>query len=177
MKQAAERILQKARDRDVGLGQTVSEFAIAQFKREHGIPLPEAYTAFLRFVGNGNEGPYDSAMLYFYDPLREVQPRTDRVRFDPYRISLAFPFTTEWIWEGGEESGEGSKDDLNNGNLSIADAGCGIEWRLILSGAEAGNVWQFCDVGITPTVPRRDFLAWFEAWLDGEPWHPAMSDG
>jgi hypothetical protein len=177
LKSRAERVLQKARDRNVGLGQTVSGFSIAQFEREHGIQLPQAYTAFLQFVGNGNEGPYDSATLYFYDPLRESQLRTDLVRFDPNRISLPFPFTTEWIWEGGEESAEGSVDDLNNGNLLIADVGCGIEWRLILSGSQAGNIWQFCDVGIIPTVPRRDFLAWFEGWLDGEPWHPGISDG
>jgi hypothetical protein len=26
---------------------------------------------------------------------------------------------------------------------------------------------MLADVGITPTAPKRDFLQWFEDWLDG----------
>jgi hypothetical protein len=42
-----------------------------------------------------------------------------------------------------------------------------MDWVLIVTGPERGNIWFKCGEGITPTIPKRDFLRWFEDWLDG----------
>ena len=172
MKLNAERILAKARERGISVGRVVSSKAVEQFEQRYGIELPSEYKAFLLHVGNGNEGPYDSCLLYFYDPLREVQPRTAPVRLNSDRVRLPFPFSQQWVWEAEPVSPHGTSDDAENGNICVAEGGCGMEWRLIVTGPERGNMWFFADVGICPTVPRRGFLAWYEAWLDGERWHP-----
>jgi hypothetical protein len=39
---------------------------------------------------------------------------------------------------------------------------------LIVTGPDRGHVWQLADVGVTPTRPKREFLRWFEDWLDGK---------
>ena len=40
-------------------------------------------------------------------------------------------------------------------------------WFVIVTGPERGNVWMICGEGIQPTAPKRDFLQWYEEWLDG----------
>jgi hypothetical protein len=95
----AERILAKARERGISVGRVVSSVVIEQFEQRYGIELPAEYKAFLLHVGNGNEGPYDSSLLYLYDPLREVQPRTAPVRLNSDRVRLPFPFSEQWVWE------------------------------------------------------------------------------
>jgi hypothetical protein len=40
-------------------------------------------------------------------------------------------------------------------------------WCVIVTGPERGNVWMISDEGIQPTAPKRDFLQWYEDWLDG----------
>lgn len=171
LKVDAERILAKARERGVSVGRVVSTVAIDQFEQRHGIELPSEYKAFLLHVGNGNEGPYESCLLYFYDPLREVQPRTAPVRVNAGRVRLPFPFSEQWVWDAEPVSPHGMTEDAENGNICVAEGGCGMEWRLIVTGPERGNMWFYADVGILPTVPRRNFLAWYEAWLDGKRWH------
>jgi hypothetical protein len=42
-----------------------------------------------------------------------------------------------------------------------------MDWILIVTGPERGNIWFKCGEGIQPTSPKRDFLRWFEDWLDG----------
>jgi hypothetical protein len=41
-------------------------------------------------------------------------------------------------------------------------------WHLIVAGPERGNVWTLSSEGIQPTAPKRDFLTWYEDWLDGK---------
>lgn len=45
--------------------------------------------------------------------------------------------------------------------------GCGMHWILIVNGLERGNVWMAGGEGVTATVPKRDFLTWYENWLTG----------
>jgi hypothetical protein len=42
-----------------------------------------------------------------------------------------------------------------------------MDWHLIVTGAERGNVWMLCGEGVVPQDPNRDFLTWYEDWLDG----------
>jgi hypothetical protein len=79
-----------------------------------------------------------------------------------------FPFTAQWIWENDELTDEGSRDQVGHGSICLGTDGCAIYWHLIVTGPERGNVWMICGEGIQPTCPKRDFLTWFEDWLDGK---------
>jgi hypothetical protein len=84
----------------------------------------------------------------------------------PY-VAQPFPFTKAWVWENDEISAEGSFEQVNHGCIYIGNDGCGMYWLLIVTGAERGNMWMICGEGMQPTSPKRDFLTWFEEWLDG----------
>jgi len=82
-------------------------------------------------------------------------------------MKKVYPFTRPWVWEEGSLSAEGTDDQVENGQLYLGTDGCGMDWVLIVTGPDRGNIWFRCGEGITPTSPKRDFLRWFEDWLDG----------
>ena len=41
-------------------------------------------------------------------------------------------------------------------------------WLLIVAGPNRGQICNRRDMGIAPCAPKRDFLSWYESWLDGE---------
>jgi hypothetical protein len=162
------RIAAKIRDRgDIKLFSILREEELNAFERQHGISLPEGYRDFLLQIGNGASGPphYGLKQLVQIPPYRTLEERKTDVKLP--RIFEPFPFTKPWIWEDGDTSDEGTKDQIKDGVLNLGTDGCGQEWSLIVTGRERGNVWMICDVGIHPTKPKRDFLLWFEDWLDG----------
>lgn len=57
--------------------------------------------------------------------------------------------------------------------IPLSPLGCGMEWELVVSGPDAGNVWFYCETGFEPCDPPRRFLDWYEAWLAEE----LVSDG
>lgn len=83
-------------------------------------------------------------------------------------VRKPFPFTRFWVWEDGQESSEGTDSHVTFGSIYIGNDGCGAYWHLIITGPERGNVWMLCGEGIQPTCPKRDFLTWYEDWLDGK---------
>ena len=82
-------------------------------------------------------------------------------------VQKPFPFSKTWVWEGGDLSEEGANEEIHSGSIYLGTDGCGMYWHLIVTGAERGNVWQICGEGLQPTDPKRDFLRWYEEWLDG----------
>lgn len=58
-------------------------------------------------------------------------------------------------------------DKVDKGNIQLIDVGDGQSWNIIITGNERGQMWFFTDIGIQPCAPRRDFLSWFEYWIDG----------
>jgi hypothetical protein len=40
-------------------------------------------------------------------------------------------------------------------------------WVLIVTGVARGEMWDLGSEGVIPTQPHRDFLSWYEYWLDG----------
>jgi hypothetical protein len=168
--QSAERVLKKARSRGLSVGHPVSEQAIIDFELEYKVSLPREYVAFLRLVGNGNEGPYDASLLYFPDPYRTIQPRTPPVEFDPDRLSTPFPFEKAWLWEDAANTTSFEETEaIFNGTLAVANSACGGNWQLVVTGKQCGLMWLFTGVGIAPVKPFRTFLEWFEAGLDDVP--------
>ena len=93
-------------------------------------------------------------------------------------LDQEFPFTEAWVWEGEQGMWDSARQNwskegiaklalTHRGNICIGNDGCGQYWHLIVTGAERGNMWLFCGEGVTPTIPKREFLRWYEDWLDG----------
>ena len=83
------------------------------------------------------------------------------------RVTAPFPFTRTWVWEDGDTSTEGNQEQVEYGSICLGNDGCGMYWHLVVTGPERGNVWLLAGEGIQPTTPKRDFLRWYEDWLDG----------
>lgn len=156
----------------VTLAPVLPEAALSAFEAAHGVRLPEAYRLFLKHLGNGGDGPpeYGLAALgtapsYANGPDKHYWTRLPD-------ISKPFPFTQTWMWEDGETSDEGAQEQVYHGSLWLGTDGCGLDWHLIVTGPERGHVWLVCGEGIAPTEPKRDFLRWYEDWLDGKEYTP-----
>jgi hypothetical protein len=148
---------------------SLTEDEVAEFESKHAVKLPEEYRRFLLGVGNGGYGPpsYGLAPLGS-GPASSYTPETEYWERLP-DVAKPFPFTKLWVWEGGDESDEGSREQVNHGSIFIGTDGCGMDWRLIVTGPERGNIWQICGEGMQHTNPKRSFK-WYENWLDGMKW-------
>ncbi|HZN37118.1 MAG TPA: SMI1/KNR4 family protein, partial [Pirellulaceae bacterium] len=132
-----------------------------------GCALPDGYRRFLQHVGNGGSGPPSFGLLRLGQTPNDLRAEESRPWVDGTRVSRPFPFTRPWVWEDGDSSDEGTREQVGDGSIHLGTDGCGQYWLLIISGPERGNVWMLADVGMGPTVPKRDFLQWYEDWLDG----------
>lgn len=129
---------------------------IEKFEHIHQIVLPEEYREFLLKVGNGGEGPPQYGLL----PLGKALNGLDD-------LSKPFPFIEEWVWESESNPNEELIKKVGHGRLILGDEGCARYWALIVNGPQRGFMWDLADVGIQPCVPARNFLSWYEYWLDG----------
>jgi hypothetical protein len=170
-----DRIARKVRERGLHLGPPLDETALADFESGRGVTLPEGFRAFLQRVGNGGgrarNGPPDCGLLALGEVPEDMTESESRPSRDVARLRRSFPFTRAWIWEEGEGSDEGTREQVWDGNLHLGTDGCAQYWVLVVTGPERGNVWMLTGVGITPAGPKADFLQWFEDWLDtGRAW-------
>lgn len=134
---------------------------VERFERDHGVVLPEGYRRFILEVGNGGD---------MFNRLgsvpNDLSPEEKRSCFELPDLAKPFPFTEPWVWEGEPYDGP-KRATARYGSLNLGTEGCGEYWLLIVSGAERGNVWSYASVGVVPLQPKRSFLDWVEAWLDG----------
>jgi hypothetical protein len=163
------RISEKVRKRSlsIALGPPIPESVISTFESLCGCILPEGYRTFLKELGDGAKGPPYYGLLRFGELPPDLSKSEVPQWNDVQRVRRPFPFTELWVWEDGDTSNEGEKEQVSDGTLHLGTDGCGQYWLLVVTGPERGNVWMLADVGITPTRPKRDFLQWFEDWLDG----------
>jgi hypothetical protein len=162
-----DRIARKVRDGGMRLGPALPEHEIAAFEARCSCALPEGYRAFLRHLGNGGVGPPSQGLLPLGKTPSDMTGEESRPWAELGQVRRPFPFTRPWVWEGGDHSDEGTREQVEDGTVHLGTDGCAQYWLLVVSGPERGNVWMLADVGITPTTPKRDFLQWFEDWLDG----------
>lgn len=176
------------------IGPPLGEAKIAAVEAAHGITLPEGYCAFLLEVGNGGvdgqPGPGPGYELLSLDD--SIQHRlTNRDG-----LAAPFPYTHHWnpnlqeypSFTAREE--EIYRPEHIQGTLVLGHAGCGMHYRLVVSGQVRGSVWlddRGSDNGIWPMVleegrvsdlagfsreenppdlPLADFLTWYEHWLN-----------
>jgi hypothetical protein len=178
------------------------EHQVQQFEIDHGVALPEAYRTFLTFVGNGGAGPF-SGLLPLEEGIREFGLRNDpqllsrsfpigeavelsalieeQTDFDPCASSesmgeffrrLENDPSFKMVYDALDE--QFHSPYYSRGSLMICDYGCGIVFRLIVTGDERGNIWlddRANDNGVYPILDPRtgqhiDFCTWYETWLD-----------
>ncbi|MFT3786922.1 MAG: SMI1/KNR4 family protein [Tepidisphaeraceae bacterium] len=161
------RIARRVGERGICLEPPLTEDCIRSFEAKCGCVLPEGYRAFLRYVGNGGAGPASYGLVPLGATPDDMSPAESRTWVELQRVSRPFPFTKPWVWEDGNSSDEGTREQVEDGTLHLGTDGCGQYWLLVVCGPERGNVWMLADVGITHTMPKRDFLQWYEDWLDG----------
>lgn len=146
------------------LAPALPEAEIRAFEEAHGIGLPAEYRSFVAVVGNGPAGPGHGLM-----PLTTPRPEAgeewavddeweeDRL---PGRLAAPFPLAEPLPGRIGASTG-----DLTRGTLMLAEEGCGMYLRLILTGPRAGEVWRIDPDwgGFVPASPG--FRDWYAEWL------------
>jgi hypothetical protein len=150
-------------ERGLEMKPPLAEAEVAAFEKRAGVRLPDDYRRFLIIVGNGGAGPPE----YGLEALGQVPSDYHRKAEHVVRqLALPFIYTERWIWEDDDPS-EDALGAVDRGTLVLGTDGCGLYWTLIVTGAARGQVWSQADVGISPCEPPREFLGWFEDWLEG----------
>jgi hypothetical protein len=132
-------------------------------ERFTGAPFPDEYRRFLVELGNGGAGPG-------YYGLRattlKVLGWADHSR--PFPHSAAWTETTPR--DAPPPQGEASYDHPCHtaGSVSLADYGCALDARLILTGPERGRVWMN-DPNMRGVYPFTPELSVPLHSLDGDP--------
>jgi hypothetical protein len=135
---------------------------VDKFEQQHRISLPLDYRAFVSGVANTAKGPPQFGL----QGLGEVPSDYHRKASEVLRAAAnPFPLAKTWIWE--DEPGDTTQEEAKaeNGFLVLGSEGCGRYPILIVTGAAAGQIWQFADVGIAPEEPRLSFVDWVERWV------------
>ena len=162
-----DRIQRKLQARRITLDPPLSVSDLQAFERLHGIALPEGYRNFLLTIGNGGIGPPSYGLAKLGEVARDMRPEQQDCWLKLTKIRQVFPFTKCWVWENDKLSDEGRTEDIEKGSIYIGNDGCGMYWHLIVTGPDRGIPWMICGEGIQPVCPKRDFLQWYEDWLDG----------
>src|SRR5688572_2766418 len=165
MEERLARIKQKIAAAEVALHPVLSVAEIASLEARHSIRLPEEYRRFLRDVGNGGKGPPGYGLIRLGEGPNSQDAEQVRYWRELPHVNLSFPFTEHWCPECGTLPEEGAENEVSHGSIFLGEDGCGMDWHLILSGRERGHVWMLYGGGCSPTVPKRDFLRWYEDWL------------
>ena len=169
---------------------------IERFEADHRIVLPDEYRSFLTRVGNGGAGPaYGVFSLGYMDGTRSDEPWAEGDGFVGV-LSERFPHCAPWNDASGRPEWDESREDdargageyerqldvweqryfdsrMVNGAIPICHLGCARRVWLVVTGDEAGNVWndERADyAGLHPEASggedRATFLTWYRAWLD-----------
>jgi hypothetical protein len=136
-----------ARSHNYQLNAALSDQAVADFERVHGVSLPEDYREFLVRIADGGAGPaygVHTLAKAFENPWVPLGP-------------LAAPFALESDQQGANY----------DGCLMVSQRGCGGWTFLIVSGPQRGEVW-YDDTVVDQGWARaaESFVAWYERWLE-----------
>jgi hypothetical protein len=146
---------------------------IVAFEEKHSCRLPEAYREFLLHVGNGGAGPvWGLSRLgqHFsdYDNIHDEEESFE----DDADLSKPFPHKQAWNDEDCPDDDAYFGDKHVAGSMIIADRGCNLSTRLIITGPCAGEIWdddrpdrEGIQPQIAPDGSRYQFLPWYMDWL------------
>lgn len=145
------------------LGAPLPEAVVADFEARHGVLLPQEYRLFLTELGDGGAGP-GYRLLRLGESCDRVCRPGHLTRASPYLPGPRYPGD----WAERYEDPPGSDQNFLRGTLAIADHGCSLYTRLIVTGPARGRLFNLDVEGhVGPyVVEDADFLAWYERWLD-----------
>jgi uncharacterized protein (TIGR02996 family) len=127
----------------------LSPATVRALEGRFGVRFPDDYFDFLVRIAEAGAGP-----SYGIEPVRKVCHEG---------VREAFPFEEE---TADPDSGHDLPDDAA-GFMLLAQHGCGSDAYLVISGKEAGKVWEFWGAADCLWHPTGlGFLQWYEAWLD-----------
>ena len=170
----------------------LSEEAVREFEARHRITLPPEYRGFLIHVGNGGAGPaYGLFKLGEMDDGFGHKPWTENDGFVVV-LSQPFPHTGPWndlieepVYDESRQDDPEWEDEYHrqldawenrvywnpanvNGAVPICHLGCALRQWLVVTGPEAGNVWNDDRAdhgGLKPLqragLERITFLQWY----------------
>ncbi|MBN8422178.1 MAG: SMI1/KNR4 family protein [Verrucomicrobia bacterium] len=170
----------------------MTEAEVLEFERAHAVRLPEEYRAFLMCVGRGGAGPG-----YGLFDLGECDEGFDFRAWhegDGFVGALRLPFPHSAAWNDMRGMPEDALSETDaaayevqraafeegyfaplDGAIPICHLGCALRQWLIVSGPEAGHVWEDRRADYeglvplqTPAGERAGFYAWYRGWLDEE---------
>ena len=173
------------------------EEAVREFEALHRVELPTDYRGFLIHVGNGGAGPaYGLFKLGETDDGRGHRPWAENDGFVGV-LSRPFPHTGPWndlseepVYDEAREDDPEWEDEYQrqlgaweervywntanvNGAVPICHLGCALRQWLVVTGPEAGNVWDDNRTdhgGLKPVQQagrgRVTFLQWYRFWLE-----------
>jgi hypothetical protein len=175
----------------------LSEEALREFEVRHRVVVPQDYRGFLIHVGNGGAGP-----AYGLFKLGEMDDGFGHKRWTENGgfvgvLSEPFPHTGPWndlsqepVYDESRENDLEWEDEYQrqvdawedrvywntanvNGAVPICHLGCALRQWLVVTGAEAGNVWDDDRAdhgGLKPLrkggQERITFLEWYRFWLE-----------
>jgi hypothetical protein len=148
------RIIQKAIKKEVKLNPIIPIEYIREFEQRTGVILPDELVSFYTMIGNGGI-MIDGFRLKSFEDLD----------IDLNRVKEEFVLDSYLTWE--DEEDKVSFKDVFKGYIELIDIGDAMTWNIIINGVERGKMWYFTEVGVSPCYPSRDFLSWYEYWMDG----------
>ncbi len=173
------------------------EEVVRDFEARHRVALPQDYRGFLISVGNGGAGPaYGLFKLGEMDDGFGHKAWTENDGFVGV-LSEPFPHTGPWndlsaepVYDESRENDPEWEDEYQrqldawedhvywntanvNGAVPICHLGCALRQWLVITGAEAGHVWDDDRTdhgGLRPLQQggqeRVTFLEWYCFWLE-----------
>jgi len=170
----------------------LAESEAAAFEQDHKIVIPSDYRRFVTELGNGGAGPFYGVFpLGFMDDnfnLRLWQENDSNVG----TLSKPFSFRAEWNDRSDYPDAELQKRDakeydrrierfegrywsseLMNGAFPICHEGCALRVWLVVTGEQAGKLWEDRRSEYAGLRPVRladgsdaTFSGWYKEWLD-----------
>lgn len=170
----------------------LSEAEAVAFERKHKVSLPEDFRQFLTCVGNGGAGPF-----YGIFSLGKIDDNFDlRVWQEDDSLvgvlSKPFLFNEEWNDLSSKPSDELANqneteywrqmeafekvywgNELVQGAIPICHEGCALRIWLVVTGTQAGYLWEDRRSELGGLIPLRSadgtpatFASWYDEWLN-----------
>ena len=177
---------------DFRLNRPLSESDAIAFERFHRVTLPNDYRQFLTCVGNGGAGPF-----YGIFPLGKMDDNFDLQDWQEGVgmvgiLTEPFPLMQEWndlsamppedLAERNQPEHDRQIDvftriywrsSLVNGAIPICHQGCALRIWLVVTGTQAGHLWEDRRSEYGGINPLRltdgasaTFAAWYDEWMN-----------
>jgi HEAT repeat protein len=170
-----------ARNHKYRIGRAASEREICAFEERYSLVLPGCYRSFLIGVGNGGSSYRNSVAGPFYG-IYPLGGGVDEILENPSlflnKPAIVEPDITEEKWETltkrlnddyalADQDFDEELGRLYAGLLPIGSQGCTYLHALVLNGPHAGRVVNLdLDRHRPQFAFERNFLEWYERWLD-----------